>query len=118
MNTFGAIALVILGTLIGSWGAILFKLASVEFSLNPFKLIKNWKLLLGGMFYLVSTVPFLIAVKYGELSLLYPFVSLGYVWVLLLSMLLLKEKMNLWKWLGIALIIIGVTCIGFGKGAP
>ncbi len=115
MSTLGAIGLVIFGTLIGSWGAILFKLASREFSLNPMKLVKNWKLLLGGSCYLVSTVPFLIAIKYGELSLLFPFVSLSYVWVLLLSMIFLKEKMNMWKWLGIAFIIMGVTCIGLGK---
>jgi uncharacterized membrane protein len=115
MSTMGAISLVILGTLIGSWGAILFKLASKDFSIHPLKLIRNWKLFLGGSFYLASTVPFLIAIKYGELSLLYPFASLSYVWVVLLSMFFLKEKMNVWKWLGIVLIIFGVSYIGFGK---
>jgi drug/metabolite transporter (DMT)-like permease len=115
MSTIGAIGLVILGTLIGSWGALLFKMSAEKFSLNPIKLITNWKLVLGGCLYLVSTVPFLIAVKYGELSVLYPFVSLSYVWVVLLSVLFLKEKMNLWKWLGIVFIIVGVSFIGLGK---
>jgi drug/metabolite transporter (DMT)-like permease len=115
MSTTSAIGLVILGTLIGSWGALLFKKASVDFSFNPIKIIKNWKLMLGGFLYFVSTIPFLIAVKYGELSLLYPFVSISYIWVALLSMFFLKEKLNRWTWTGIFLIIAGVCLIGFGK---
>jgi drug/metabolite transporter (DMT)-like permease len=115
MSIYGAIGLVILGTLIGSWGALLFKMSAEKFSLNPVKLLTNWKLMLGGCFYLVSTVPFLIAVKYGELCVLYPFVSLSYVWVVFLSVLFLKEKMNVWKWLGICFIIAGVSFIGIGK---
>ncbi|MGV8118710.1 MAG: EamA family transporter [Candidatus Xenobiia bacterium LiM19] len=115
MSTIAAIGLVILGTLIGSWGALLFKKASVEFSFNPLKIIKNWKLLLGGFLYFASTIPFIIAIKYGELSLLYPFVSVSYIWVALLSMFFLKEKMNRWTWSGIFLIIAGVCLIGMGR---
>ena len=115
MSTVSAVGLVIFGTLIGSWGALLFKMASGEFSFNPLKLITNWKLILGGFLYLISSVPFLIAVKYEEVSVLYPFVATSYIWVVLLSVVFLKEKMNLWKWLGILLILVGVSFIGFGK---
>ena len=115
MSTIGAIGLVIFGTLIGSWGALLFKMASSSFSLPPWKLITNWRLMLGGLLYLISTVPFLIAVKYEDISLLYPFVSTSYIWVVLMSIFFLGEKMNLWKWFGIVLILIGVSFIGLGK---
>ena len=40
--------------------------------------------------------------------------ALVYVWVSLLSMFFLKEKMNKTKWLGVILIILGVTLIGLG----
>lgn len=115
MSTAGAIGLVILGTLIGSWGALLFKMASGQFSFHPLRIITNWRLILGGSFYVISTVPFLIAVKHEDVSLLYPFVSTSYIWVVLLSLIFLKEKMNFWKWAGILLILLGVSFIGLGK---
>jgi uncharacterized membrane protein len=58
---------------------------------------------------------FIPALKGGDLSVLYPFVALAYIWVSLLSVKFLGEKMNKFKWLGIALIIIGVSFIGIGS---
>ena len=65
--------------------------------------------------YAVGTILFIPALKGGDLSILYPFVALAYVWVSLLSVKFLGEKMNLVKWIGIALIIIGVSLIGIGS---
>ena len=65
--------------------------------------------------YELATIVFIPALRGGELSVLYPFISLSYVWVSLLSIKILKEKMNSFKWMGVALIIIGVSFIGFGS---
>jgi len=59
---------------------------------------------------------FIPALKGGDLSILYPFVSVTYVWVALLSVRFLGEKMNKFKWIGIAMIILGVSFIGIGSG--
>ncbi len=109
-----AIGLVILGTIIGALGPILFKKGAGEFSLNPLKMIKNYYFIIGCFMYGLSTVPFILALPGGELSVLYPFVALVYIWVAILSIKILKEKMNLLKWLGIICILIGVSCIGLG----
>ena len=117
-----AIGLAILGTLVGAWGPILFKKGAATFTIDPRVLLKNPLVLLrnyyviGGCFlYGLSAFIFIPALRGGELSVLYPTVSLAYVWVALLSMKFLGEKMNAIKWFGIALIILGVTFIGIGS---
>ena len=109
-----AIGLVVLGTLVGAFGPILLKKASAKRLSKLSALATNYPLFGGVALYALGTLLFIPALKGGDLSVLYPFVSLGYVWVSLLSVKFLNEKMNSYKWLGIALIIIGVTFIGIG----
>lgn len=54
----------------------------------------------------------ILALRDGELSMLYPIIAMTYVWVNLLSMYFFQEKMNLWKGVGIALVIGGVALLG------
>ncbi len=54
----------------------------------------------------------ILALRDGELSMLYPIIALTYVWVNLLSMYFFHENMNLWKAAGIALVIGGVALMG------
>lgn len=109
-----AIGLVVLGAVVGAFGPIFLKKASATFSLNIKKMLKNKNLIYGVACYAFGTIVFIPALKGGELSVLYPFVSISYVLVSLYSIKLLKERMNTFKWIGIALIMLGVTFIGFG----
>ncbi len=108
-----SIALVLLAGLIGSVGALYLKKASKEMQMH-IKYLFNRKFITGVFFYGVSTVIFIPALKGGELSVLYPLVAAIYIWVALLSMKFLNEKMNKWKWAAILLIIIGIFFIGIG----
>ncbi|HLC64885.1 MAG TPA: EamA family transporter [Candidatus Nanoarchaeia archaeon] len=110
-----AIFVVLVASIIGSVGALMIKKGAAEFSFHPLKLIKNYYVLIGAFLYGIGTILFIPALKHGELSVLYPFVSTSYIWVSILSMSFLGEKMNREKWLGIALIIVGVTLIGLGS---
>ncbi len=110
-----AIGLVVLATFIGAFGPILLKKASAKSLSKISSLATNYHLFGGVSLYAVGTVLFIPALKGGELSVLYPFVALTYVWVSLLSVKFLGEKMNRFKWLGIASIIIGVSLIGVGS---
>ena len=110
-----AIGLVILATLVGALGPIMLKKASAKKLFSISSLIKNYHLSTGIILYGLGTILFIPALKGGDLSVLYPFVSLIYIWVSLLSVKFLNEKMNKFKWIGIALIIIGVSFIGFGS---
>lgn len=109
-----SILLVFIGTIIGSFGALYLKIGSKDISINIKKLIRNYKLILGFVFYGISSIFFIIALTGGELSVLYPLCAASYIWVCLLSIKFLNEKMNTLKWLGIITIIIGITFIGFG----
>ena len=110
-----SIGLVFIATLVGAMGPIFLKKASSG-KLSEFKeLLKNYNLFAGVFLYAAGTVLFILALRGGELSVLYPFVSLNYVWVSLLSMKYLDEKMNWQKWMGISLIILGVSFIGIGS---
>src|SRR3989344_3371881 len=110
-----AILLVITADLIGSFGPIMLKKASGRISLNIKSIIYNKYLIIGIFFYAIGTILFIPALRGGDLSVLYPFVALSYVWVSFLSIWFLKEKMNTVKWAGIVFIIIGVSLIGFGR---
>ncbi|MBS3141790.1 EamA family transporter [Candidatus Woesearchaeota archaeon] len=112
-----AIGLVVIASLAGALGPIMFKKAAQRLKRSPLALLKNYYLFAGAGFYALGTILFIPALKGGELSVLYPFVSLTYVWVSLLSVFLLKERMNMVKWSGVACIIIGVTLIGIGSVA-
>jgi multidrug transporter EmrE-like cation transporter len=59
-----------------------------------------------------STVMFVLALRRGELSLLFPILTLGYVWVTILSVLIFHDSMNLFKIAGVAVIISGVAILG------
>ena len=110
-----AIGIVILATIIGAFGPILLKKASAKKLSSISSLATNYHLFGGVALYAIGTILFIPALKGGDLSVLYPFVALVYIWVSLLSVKFLGEKMNKFKWIGIALIIMGVTFIGLGS---
>lgn len=109
-----AILAIIFAQLLAAFGAVCFKKSASKLSWQPELLVKNKPLIIGLFFYGISTIICIPALKYGELSILYPFVSTVYIFVALFSTRMLGEKMNALKWLGIALIILGVSFIGIG----
>ena len=110
-----SILLLVFATLIGAFGPILLKKASAKSLSKISSLATNYNLFGGVALYGIGTILFIPALRGGELSVLYPFVALSYIWVSLLSTKFLGEKMNKYKWMGIALIIMGVSFIGLGS---
>ncbi|MBU0762829.1 MAG: EamA family transporter [Candidatus Altiarchaeota archaeon] len=115
MAELWAAALVLGAALIGSFGSLYFKKAADKLHRSPLAIIKNMDLWIGLFIYGTSTILYIIAIKGGELSVLFPLVSTGYIWVCLLSVKYLGEKMNKTKWAGIAAIVFGVILIGLGS---
>lgn len=69
--------------------------------------------LFGGLAcYGLSTILLVLALRYGELSVLYPIIALTYVWVTILSVAMLGESVNAFKLLGLAFIVLGVAVLG------
>ncbi len=104
----------IIVSVFGALATFNLKVASAKISPKIRQIIKNKRLILAVFLYGVGTLISLVALKYGELSVLYPFAALQYVWANLLSKVYLKEKLTPQKWLGIVLISIGVSLIGIG----
>lgn len=107
-----AIALAVFVSIIGTIAALFVKLGAKEFTFNPLKLIRNYKLVFGFLLYGVSTSLFIIALKGGDLSVLFPLLSLGYIWIGFVSIKFLGERITASKWAGMAFILIGVSLIG------
>ncbi len=75
--------------------------------------------ILGGLgCYVVSVVLWVVALSRLEVSVAYPLVSIGYVINALLAWWLLGETLNPQRWLGIAVIIVGVVLVARSASAP
>ncbi len=110
-----AIGLVILSTLIGAVGPIMLKVGVHEIKMSFINIIKHPKIIFGAFMMVVSAGVYIMALKGGELSVLYPYASLSYLWVTLISKFYLKEEINKQKIMGIALIILGIVLIGLSN---
>lgn len=75
----------------------------------------NSYMIVGLSLYFVGAILLIIALSKGSLSVLYPIISLGFIWVSLLGIYFLSESLSVLNWLGIACIIIGITFIGFSE---
>ncbi len=108
-----------IATLVGASAQILMKLGADYSVLHPglMGLLTDIPLVAGYVLYGLMTVMIVVAYKDGELSVLYPIVSLSYVWVTALSPVFFHETLNAWKLTGLALILGGVAIIGRGSKA-
>jgi len=68
-------------------------------------------LIIGFFFFGIAALLYLIALRNGELNVLYPISALSYVWSLFIGKKFLNEKINIYKQGGVALIIIGLIFI-------
>lgn len=108
-----SIALVFGCTLFGAAGQILIKTgANTLTGVSPIQMLMTPPLFLGYSLYGISTVLLVLALRDGELSILYPVISLTYVWVTILSVLIFGESMNPFKAIGILVIVLGVAILG------
>jgi len=113
-----SIALVFCCTVFGAVAQILIKSgANVLPDGHPMSMITNLPLMAGYSLYGISTILLILALRDGELSILYPVISLTYVWVTFLSVAFFKESMNVFKVLGVLIIVTGVTMLGKDKKA-
>jgi drug/metabolite transporter (DMT)-like permease len=116
-----SVLLVVCCTIIGAAAQILIKRGADALGGNPtmvqaaLAMVLNPALLAGFSMYGVSMVLLVLALRHGELSLLYPMFAMTYVWVTVLSVLVFHETMNAFKLAGIAIIIGGIVVLGRGQ---
>ncbi len=105
--------LVLAASVVGSFGAAFLKLGSARVNRNPLSFINPY-LALGVGLYLGSSVFYALGIRGGQLSILYPMVSLGYIWTMVWARIFFKESFTRQKLAGLTLILIGVVLVGMG----
>ncbi|MEE9138122.1 MAG: EamA family transporter [candidate division NC10 bacterium] len=111
MTSFWDIVLVLITALLAAVGQLFFKWGAGSVSSNLWDWVLNWSLIVGLALHGVGFVLLVVALKHGNLSILYPVLATSYVWVALLSVRFLGEPFSTTQWIGTALIIGGISLI-------
>ena len=109
-----SILLVFACTILGAAAQLLIKVGMTHFEPTLRSMVTNVPLIAGYVLLGINTVMLVLALRDGELSMLYPIIACTYVWVTLASYALLHEKPNVYKNVGIATIVLGVAVLGRG----
>ncbi|MFH0869443.1 MAG: EamA/RhaT family transporter [archaeon] len=111
-----AILVIVLCTFFAAGGQYFIKRGMNQLAL-PITLIEliNFSLIFGFFLYAIGAVLMIIALRSGSLSVLYPLISLGFIWVAFIGTRLLGELLSLTNWVGIISIIIGCSFIGLSE---
>jgi multidrug transporter EmrE-like cation transporter len=110
--------MVLVCTVIGAAAQVLIKMGTAALGEHPTMMetvvgiLTTHLLFEGYALYGLSTVLLVLALRQGELSLLYPVFTLTYVWVTVLSVIIFHDSMNGFKLAGISTIIAGVGVLG------
>lgn len=108
-----SIFLVLFASLIGSAAAVFLKIGAVRLK-DGLRYALNIHLLTGLALFVGSSIPFLIGLRQGQLSVLYPMVSAGYICTMVWSRIFFHEPITKMKIGALALILMGIVCIGAG----
>lgn len=115
-HTFGLL-LVTLAVFLESLGQICFKLSAHHnhHGTHPAGVIRaavqNHWMISGVACFLTEAGVWTIALTKLPLSIAFPFGSISFIFVAILSFLLLKERVCRQRWMGIALILLGVILV-------
>ena len=107
--------LVLVASFFGSIGAVFLKAGAERLHFNIRSLVLNYRLAGGVALFLISSYFFVLGIRHGELTVLYPMVALGYVWTLFWSRLFFNEPLTSNKFVGLGLILAGIMLLGLGN---
>jgi uncharacterized membrane protein len=111
-----AMLTVLSSTFFASFGTIFLKKGSMGLTPDITALALNYPLWMGCVLYGFGATLLIISLKHGELSVLYPIYALNFVWVSILSpWFYTTDSMNTVKWIGVLIIMGGVSLVGYGS---
>lgn len=96
-------------TFIGSVASLFLKKASGSNGIKS--MLVNLNIYIGGLLYLLSAVLNIWILRFLDYSVVLPLTSLTYVWTMIISYLILKEKITIKKILGVAFILVGAVIV-------
>ncbi len=105
------VVLLLCMTFMGAAASIFFKKASGSGGL--WQMLANWNLYIGGGLYLAAAVMNILVLRHMNYSVVLPLTSITYIWTMVLTYLVLKEKITKRKMAGVACIILGAVFVAF-----
>ena len=111
-----SLLMIVAFTVFSAAAQVLLKFGTIHLKLHPTLagLLTDLPLIGGMALYGIGAALMVVALRHGELSVLYPLISLSYVWVAVLSVVVFGEMMNVYKITGICTIMAGVAVLGSG----
>lgn len=115
-TSLASIGLIVLSTVSGAAAQILLRFgADAIEGANLIGIITNVPLIGGYACLAMNVVLVVLALRGGQLSILYPIVALTFVWVAILSQVYFQDVISISKIAGLTLIVAGVSFIGAGS---
>ena len=96
-------------TLMGSVASLFLKRASGSDGIK--NMLVNINLYVGGGMYFISALINIWVLRYMDYSVVLPLTSLTYMWTMILSYLILKEKITKRKIVGVIFVLIGAVFV-------
>ena len=80
------------------------------------QVVTNPYVLIGTTFLVGFFVLYLASLSWADLSFVMPLSALSFVFATVLAKIILKEEVSWWRWIGILVIMIGITLVSFDHG--
>ena len=114
MNIYLIIFITLIASLLASFSQILFKTGitkRLKSITDMIRQLKSGRVLLGLLGYATSLVVYLYALSNSPLSIVYPTFASTFIFVALLSSVLLKERISALRAIGIITIFLGIALV-------
>ena len=111
------VALTVIGQLLVKQGMLEVGTSPTQIAMLPqfiWRALTNLRVLLGLACAVAAALSWIVAISRSDLSFAYPFMALGIVLVLALSGVLFDEDISIARWLGVAIVCLGLLIAARG----
>ena len=109
MNNAIYYGIILIMTLLGSFASLFLKKSSGKGEF--LKMLKDKNIYIGGFLYVSAALLNIVVLKFLDYSVVLPLTAITYIWTLIISNRILKEKISKKKIIGVACILIGAILI-------
>ena len=109
---FLTVGFTVLGQLLVKQGMLIVGKSPSEIAALPLfalRALTNPQVMLGLGCAMVAALTWIVAISRSNLSFAYPFMALGVVLVLVFSGIVLKEPIPINRWIGVAIVCLGIV---------